>query len=116
MKITRSQWMVVATASLIVAASTAQSAADRPPGIDESRWVPISDTAGIVLTEVTARSGQIRPEALERMPEALRLQLQSLNRDAITLRPATGILMVKHRGAWMRVDLELPPARVQPLH
>ena len=49
MKITRSQWMLVATACLIVGGSAAQSNVDRPPGVDENSWVPISDTAGIVL-------------------------------------------------------------------
>jgi hypothetical protein len=102
MKVTRSQWILVATACLIVASSGAQSSADRPPGADGNNWVPISDSAGILLTNVAG------------MPDAIRLQ--GLNVETIVPRQATGILMVKYRGAWMRVDREFPPARMQPLH
>ena len=102
MKVSRSQWILVATACLIVASSAAQSGADRPPGADGNNWVPISDSAGILLTNL--------PE----MPDAIRRQ--GLNVEPIAPREATGILMVKRRGAWIRVDVEFPRARMQPLH
>lgn len=98
MKITRSQWIVVAAACLIVASSAAQSRADRPPGVAENAWVPISDTAGIVLTNIGG------------MPAAMWLR----GAEVEALRAGTGILMVKRAGAWMRVDLELPKPSVQP--
>lgn len=101
MKITRSQWILVAAACLIVVSSAAQSGADRPPGVDENRWVPISATAGIVLTEVSGMPASFRLTDLE---------------AATPLRAGTGILMVKRAGAWMRVDLEFPQPRAQPLH
>ncbi|HEX7237663.1 MAG TPA: hypothetical protein VF405_11920 [Gammaproteobacteria bacterium] len=100
MKIARSQWLLAATACLIVAASTAQSAADRPPGVDEARWLPISDTAGIALTEPVGVA----------LPETDRLELIP------TPRPRTGVMMVKTQGRWIRVDLELPPARAHALN
>ena len=101
MRVTRSQWLLVATACLIVAASAAQSGADRPPGADGNNWVPISDTAGILLTN-------FNPSGVTRLREF----------DVQTIVPmsGTGILMVKFGGIWMRVDPELPPARVQPLN
>jgi hypothetical protein len=104
MKVARSQWILVATACVIVASPAAQSGADRPPGADGNNWVPISETAGIILTNVGG------------MRDAIRLQLRGLDVEPIVPRQATGILMVKHGGTWMRVDLEPPPARVQPLH
>jgi hypothetical protein len=100
MRVTRSQWLLAATACLIVAASTAQSAADRPPGVDEASWLPISDTAGIVLKE---------PIGVP-VPGTDRLELIP------TPRPRTGVMMVKTQGRWIRVDLELPPARAHALN
>lgn len=97
MTVTRSQWLLVAAACLIVASSAAQSGGDRPPGVDENSWVPISDTAGIVLTNVAG------------VPAAF----WDPNEKAAL---GSGILMVKRAGAWMRVDLEFPQPRVQPLH
>jgi hypothetical protein len=102
MKVTRSQWILVATACLIVASSAAQSGADRPLGADGNNWIPISDSAGILLTNVAGMSDAIR--------------LQGLDVETIVPRQATGILVVKHGGAWIRVDLEFPQARMQPLH
>ncbi len=102
MKITRSQWLLVASACLIVASSAAQSGADRPPGVDENRWVPISATAGIVLTNVPG------------MPTASRFR-DGAAEPVVPLRAGSGVLMVKHAGAWMRVELDLPQPRVQPL-
>jgi hypothetical protein len=101
MKITRPQWTLIAAACLIVAASAAQSDADRPPGVEENRWIPISDTAGIALTSSSA------------LPASVRLR-QSDAAVPQVLRSGTGILMVKSGGAWMRVDLDLPQPRVHP--
>jgi hypothetical protein len=106
MKVTRSQWILVAAACLVVAASAAQSGSDRPPGADENNWVPISDSAGILLTNV------------RNMPDPLRLELQLRGLNAETLLPlsGTGILMVRRGRTWTRVDLELPQPRVQQLN
>jgi len=101
MKVTRSQWILVTVACLIVAAATAQSGADLPPGADGNNWVPISDSAGILLTNVSA-AGAIR--------------LRGFDVETVIPRRATGILMVKHGGSWIRVDAELPEPRVQPLY
>jgi hypothetical protein len=101
MKVTRSQWLLVATACLIVAASAAQSGADLPPGADGNNWVPISDTAGILLTKFN--------------PSGVTLH-REFDVETIVPMSGTGVLMVKFGGIWMRVDPELPPARVQPLN
>ena len=104
MNVARSQWILVATACLIVASSAAQSGADRPPGADGNNWVPISESAGILLTNVAGT------------PDVIRLRPQGFDVDTIAPRQATGILMVKYGRAWTRVDLELPPPRMLPLH
>jgi hypothetical protein len=104
MRVTRSQWILVTAACLIVASSAAQSGADRPPGADATNWIPISDSAGILLTNVAGT------------PDAIRLQLQGFGGETIVPRRGTGILMVKYGGGWMRVDLEFPQPRMQPLH
>ena len=101
MSVTRSQWLLVTTACLVVTASMAQSGGDRPPGADGNNWVPISDSAGILLTDVAA-------------PGAIKLQ--GFKVEAIVPGQGTGILMVKYGGAWVRVDLELPKARMQHLN
>ena len=101
MNVTRSQWFLVAAACLIVAASAAQSEADRPPGIDERSWVPISATAGIALTSTSVQ------------PAAVRLR-QSDATVTQVLRSGTGILMIRSGDVWMRVDLDLPQPRVHP--
>jgi hypothetical protein len=36
--------------------------------------------------------------------------------EILRLREGTGVLMVKRGGAWMRVDLEFPQARLHPLN
>jgi hypothetical protein len=106
MKVSRSQWILVTAACLIVAASAAQTDADLPPGADGNNWIPISDSAGILLTNATGMPNVI--------PDAIRRQ----GFDVLTLVPmrSTGTLMVKHGGIWTRVDLELPQPRVLPLN
>ena len=101
MKVTRKQWILVTAACLVVAASAAQSGVDRPPGTDGGNWVPISDSAGILLTNVAA-------------PGAFRLH--GFNVESIGPMQSTGILMVKRGRTWVRVDLELPQPRVHPLN
>ncbi|HEY3516486.1 MAG TPA: hypothetical protein VGL98_05515 [Gammaproteobacteria bacterium] len=96
-------WMLVAAVVLIVASSGAQTSADLPPGADGNNWIPISDSAGILLTNEAGT------------PDSIRLQLPGFNVQTVVPRRGTGILMVKYGGAWMRVDLKLPEARVQPL-
>ena len=105
MKAPVSRWILV-VAACFVAISCVRAEApppDRPPGVDEASWVPISDTAGIVVTAGTGipRFRLLRDGEVEAVPRALR--------------QGTGILMVKIGGAWTRIDLELPAARVQPL-
>jgi hypothetical protein len=109
MKVKWSQSILVAAACLIVASCgdapvADQPTADRPPGVDENSWVRISDTAGIVLTEVRVTPATIRLRGIDVetvVPQALQR--------------GTGVLMVKVGAAWMRIDLELPAPRVQPL-
>jgi hypothetical protein len=98
MNVTRSQWILVTAACLIVAASAAQSGANLPPGADGNNWVPISDSAGILLTNVPA------------------LRLQGFDVETIVPMQSTGTLMVKRGRTWVRVDLELPQPRVHPLN
>ena len=101
MKVARKQWILVTAACLIVAASAAQSGVDRPPGADGNNWVPISDSAGILLTNVAALGA---------------FRLQGFNVEPIGPMQSTGIVMVKRGGTWVRVDLELPQPRIHPLN
>jgi hypothetical protein len=96
--------VIIASCLLIVAASQGQSRADRPPGVDENHWVPLSDVAGIVLTNAAG------------MPSVGRFDFN----DDGTVEPqvvqrSRGTLAVKFGGAWTLVDLEPPPARLQQL-
>ena len=102
MKPSWSLWILVAVVTCaIVASSRGQSPADRPAGVDADRWVPISDSAGIALTEAIASVAIPGTERRELIP---------------ALRPRTGVLMVKAQDRWMQVELELPAARLHPLH
>jgi hypothetical protein len=102
MRASWSLWILVAVVTCsIVASSGGQSPADRPDGVDVDRWVSISDSAGIVLTEPIVGVPVPGTDRLEIVP---------------ALRPRTGVLMVNAQDRWMRVDLELPAARAHPLH
>jgi hypothetical protein len=90
MRATLLKSIAVSVALLVLATWVrAQSDSDRPPGVDEETWIALSDDAGIVITNVTFAPS----EGLQR----------------------TGVLMAKFNGAWMRVDLAPPGARVQHL-
>jgi hypothetical protein len=104
-----SSWVLIAASSLLAAACIrSEPLADRPPGVDEASWAPISATAGIVLTSIRniPVAGALRFETGEAQETVPRLR---------SLQEGTGILMVKVGGAWTRVDLDLPDARLRPL-
>jgi hypothetical protein len=93
--------LVAVVAYSLIASGLGQSSADRPPGVDADRWVPISDTVGIVMRQsMTTSVPGFSPDRRMIVPG---------------LRQGTGVLMVKVEGVWMRVDLALPEPRVQPL-
>jgi hypothetical protein len=81
----------------------AQAPSDRPLGVDEARWVAISDTVGIVLVDVSFTG------AREALPSGMPRVLASLPRS-------TGVLAVKVNGLWTRVEFPEAPPRVHPVY
>jgi hypothetical protein len=108
MKALQLAWIVVAASGLSsVGCTRTEPAVDLPPGVAAADWIPLSATAGIALMAMNADPGgplrfPASGEAEETVPQLL---LQG-----------TGILMVKLRAGWTRIDLAEPPARVRPLH
>jgi hypothetical protein len=88
----------------------AQSASERPPGVDEETWIALSPNAGIVLRDATSAP----PPSLYRFENNQPVAIPQPQRATGT--PMTGVLMARVNGVWARVDLEPPAARVQPVH
>jgi len=101
---------VVITFLLTTTWAGAQSASERPPGVDEETWIALSPSAGIVLRDVVSAP----PPSLFRFENNEPVVIPQLQRA--TGAPMTGVLMARVNGVWARVDLEPPPARMQPLH
>jgi hypothetical protein len=99
MKGSWSLWILVAVVACAIVASSRGQSADRPNGVDAERWVALSATAGIVLTDGAALA----------VADPRGRLIAPANRQV------TGVLMVKTATGWTRVDLELHAARVQPL-
>lgn len=59
---------------------------DRPPGVSAGSWAPISDTAGVVITERTS-DGSSAP-----------FQLGQVISQTWK---GSGVLMVRHNGGWI---------------
>jgi hypothetical protein len=65
--------------SITVQHSVRSSASDRPPGIPQSAWIRLEEDAGIVITSAESAVGAALPPC------------------------ATGYLMVRHGGCWLRL-------------
>jgi hypothetical protein len=105
MKALLSKTVVVAVALFVLTTWVrAQSGSDMPPGIDQARWLPLSDSAGILLTDVPSTS----PRATYRFEGNEPVVIPDLQQG-------TGVLIAKLNGLWTRVDLSPPPARAQRL-
>jgi hypothetical protein len=77
---------------LIVCSYTSQSAdpSNRPPGVAERNWVPVSDRLGVVLAESPKAPMAVSPQVLLLEP------------------PVGGYFMVKGRFGWIRLVVVEP--------
>lgn len=67
------------------------SESDRPPGVSAERWIRLEENLGIVVIPPAAGSASSGTPV------------------------ASGQLMLKHNGYWLRLQLENPPAHVTPV-
>jgi hypothetical protein len=101
-------------AGILVSSVKAQPGANRPPGVPIENWIAISDSAGIVIRDLPRTPTRYRfdpnqpgvPIPVPPDANAIPLGVQSL----------PGVLVAKHEGLWIRIDMPMPPAQVQPLH
>lgn len=92
--------------AIATAAVFAQSSSERPPNISADSWMPISNTAGIVVTKRYPNpTAVVAPDTDE---------ARKLMRAAV---PSTvdGVLMVKYEGRWFAVRWEQRPVEALPL-
>jgi hypothetical protein len=81
--------------------SRAQTPADRPPGVDPDRWIPLTDSVGIVVLSTTGGA----PLVLRNFSPPVDIPFGS----------ATGRLMARHNGQWLAFDeLGSTEARLHP--
>jgi hypothetical protein len=71
---------------LILSNAGSADAPDRPDGVDQDHWIPISDSVGLVIDHPLPPSRSTRHE----------------------LRAVEGYFAVKQHGAWWRVDTRSP--------
>lgn len=103
MKPVRSMTAGAAVMLLMACASAGgQYAAARPAGVDEAHWIPLSESAGIVIVGVESGA---------------RGQRVPLDGDVIVPGTSvTGILMARQDDAWVRVKLQPEEMRIIPSH
>ena len=84
----------------------------RPPGVSEENWIPISDSVGILVTDVRARPGQIRvvpadPAGPSNEPTIAEVRATPFG---------TGVVMAMFQGEWVAFEeLAISRTRVYPL-
>jgi hypothetical protein len=101
----------ILSAGILVFAGKAQTGANRPPGVPLENWIAISDSVGIVLAD------------LPRTPTGYRFDFNQPGvpiplppgANSLGTRSLPGVLMAKHADVWVRIDLPMPPAHLQPL-
>jgi hypothetical protein len=86
--------------SVMLSTNARSQDTDRPPGVSEANWIPISETAGVVITEDRAVGDSAY-----------------LNRQlGFPAQRRTGILVVRHNGTWIAFEaLGDTSPRVLPL-
>jgi hypothetical protein len=107
----------------------AEKDVSRPVGIPAGQWIPLSDRAGIVISdyqpgdETKTSQGLIRPERVQRLPppgQAALLARQRSAQDAAVLERQrslensargyiNGYFMLKQNGRWIRLSVVPPP-------
>ena len=111
----KSKMIVVLAATTIVITFATWEAAEsqspsRPPGVSEENWIPISDSVGILVTDV--REGRIR--VVRSDPADLTDELGPV--DFSTTPFGTGVVMAMFQGEWVAFeDLAISRTRVYPL-
>jgi hypothetical protein len=118
--------IVLLFAATVCSYALAEKDASRPVGISAGQWIPLSDRAGIVISdyqpgdEARTSQGLIRPERVQRLPppgQAALLARQRSAQDAAVLERQrnsargciNGYFMVKQSGRWIRLSVVPPP-------
>jgi hypothetical protein len=121
--------VVVLFAATVCSYALADKDASRPVGISAGQWIPLSERAGIVISdyqpgdEARTSQGLIRPEKVQRLPppgQAALLARQRSAQDAAVLERqrslensargyVDGYFMVKQSGRWIRLSVVPPP-------
>jgi hypothetical protein len=99
-------------AGILVSSVRAQSGTNRPPGVPIDNWIAISDSVGIVIDKIPPAPNFYRFD-----PNQPGVLIPGLPDDATSLGvlSSPGVLMAKRSGFWIRIDMPMPPAQVQPL-
>ena len=95
--------VLVAFLLLIVSFWARAQSDDRPPGVPEDHWIAISESAGIVIASTTPVVTRLDPNA------------SAVWGAAPSTRSFRGVLMAKHNGSWIRIEIEAPPPQSQRL-
>ena len=101
-------------AGMLVSSGKAQTEVDRPPGVPIENWIAISDSVGIVIRNLP----QQQPSTAFRFDRDQPGRLIPIPPNAIEIpldvQSLPGVLMAKHSGLWIRIDM-VPPAQLHPL-
>jgi len=96
------------TLTLFAVSSAAFSAdepkpATRPPGVEESNWIPITETYGLVITK-------------DARPHTVVTGLDGVRREyPVKPKSVMGYYVIRRDGNWCRIEIEPNPARPMPL-
>lgn len=101
-------------AGILVSAVRAQTGANRPAGVPIENWIAISDSAGIVIGNFPRIPSRYRFDP--RQPGVPIPLPPDANTIPFGVQSLPGVLMAKHGGLWIRVDMPMPPAQLQPLN
>jgi hypothetical protein len=84
----------------------------RPPGVSEENWIPISDSVGILVTDVRARPGQIRVVPADPADPSNEPTIAEVRATPF----GTGVVMAMFQGEWVAFEeLAISRTRVYPL-
>jgi hypothetical protein len=101
-------------AGILVSAVKAQSEANRPPGVPIETWIEIADSAGIVIGNFPRIPARYRFDP--RQPGVPIPLPPDANAIPYAVQSLPGVLIAKHGGLRIRVDMPMPPAQLQPLN
>lgn len=98
-------------AGVLMCSVRAQPEVDRPPWVPIENWIVISESVGIVIRDLPRTPTS--PPAL-RGPNGVLIPLPP-NAIPLGFQTLEGVLVAKHSGRWVRIDMPVPPAQLEPL-